>query len=49
MKKALKNTGLFNDDEVKASMDTKDAENLVKKLEKLRKKLNITRIVIRIQ
>ena len=46
---STQSTGLFEDDEVKASMDTKDVENLKKKLDKLRKKLKITRIVIRIQ
>lgn len=41
-------TGVFEDTEVKAKIEKKDAENIVKKLEKLQKKLNITRRVVRI-
>ncbi len=41
--------GLFDDEEIQAKMDKGDAEDLLKKLEKIQKKLNITRYIIRIQ
>ncbi len=47
--KATSSGGLFDDEEIEASMDTKDAENVVKYIEKLRKKLDISREIIRIQ
>jgi hypothetical protein len=43
------NTGVFDDDERKVKMEKGDAEDLLKQLEKFRKKLAITRVVIRIQ
>jgi hypothetical protein len=43
------NTDLFEDEEIQAKMDKGDAEDLLKKLEKLQKKLEITRYIIRIQ
>lgn len=43
------NTDLFEDEEIQAKMEKGDAEDLLKKLEKLQKKLEITRYIIRIQ
>lgn len=40
---------LFEDEQVEAKMDKGDAEDLLKKIEKLQKKLAITRYIIRIQ
>lgn len=40
---------LFEDEQVQAKMDKGDAEDLLKKIEKLQKKLGITRYIIRIQ
>lgn len=46
---ASTSTGLFDDEEVHAKMDKGDAEDLLKKLDKIQKKLNITRYITRIQ
>jgi hypothetical protein len=43
------NSGVFDDDERKVKMEKGDAEDLLKQLEKFRKKLGITRVVIRVQ
>lgn len=50
IEKSKNDNDLFGEqEEIKASLDTGDAEDLLKKLEKLRKKLKITRVVIQIK